>query len=609
MNFRARLHSRYRYPIILCGRWSAPTSSCATRGRCSATCGRSCGPGHLHHPLRRVREFLRLGAEIPYYAIYLLLGIVLWGFFSETTSQGLASLVARGDLLRKINFPRYVVVLSVGGSVLISFVLNMVVIVVFMVAASGAGAPRHPLAAAAVPRLVALSLAVAFFLSALYVRFRDLNYIWEVVHAGGVLRHADPLPAHPGPRRVGAQLLVLNPMAQIIQDARYVLVTDETRRSTQLYGTPWVRAHPGGHHARAGRVSRWSTSGAGRATSPRRPEWPSPSSRCGTSPRTSCCRTCGSTTLKSRFINMFRSSRDPRGPARPARRQLRGQPGRVLRHRRAQRLRQEHPAEDPRGHLRADGGGVASRPARAVHRARRRFQPRAHRPRQRLPQRRDAGLLPARGRRHVRRHRRVRRARGLHGPEAQELLLGHAGAHRLLRGHAGHADILLIDEVLAVGDAAFQQKCFDHFRASRSSGTTIVFVTHDMDAVREFCDRAVLIEEAASGGRGQRRGRRRGVREAVHPGARGRDDRARLTCRPGRRLVRQAPGDAGPCVTHGCTYPVGQARDRAGLHWAFQARSLHCSGPVLHGHGADVAAAADGRPFRRRARHLYLGSR
>ena len=59
------------------------------------------------------------------------------------------------------------------------------------------------------------------------------------------------------------------------------------------------------------------------------------------------------------------------------------------------------------------------------------------------------------------------------------------------------ADILLIDEVLAVGDAAFQRKCFEHFRALKKSDTTIVFVTHGMDAVRQFCDRAILIEECS----------------------------------------------------------------------------------------------------------------
>jgi ABC-type polysaccharide/polyol phosphate transport system ATPase subunit len=57
------------------------------------------------------------------------------------------------------------------------------------------------------------------------------------------------------------------------------------------------------------------------------------------------------------------------------------------------------------------------------------------------------------------------------------------------------ADVLLIDEVLAVGDAAFQQKCFDEFNRLRDEGRTIVFVSHDMGAVRRFCDRAILMEE------------------------------------------------------------------------------------------------------------------
>ena len=56
------------------------------------------------------------------------------------------------------------------------------------------------------------------------------------------------------------------------------------------------------------------------------------------------------------------------------------------------------------------------------------------------------------------------------------------------------ADILLIDEVLAVGDAAFQQKCFDEFGRLKAAGKTIVFVTHDMGAVQRFCDRAMLLE-------------------------------------------------------------------------------------------------------------------
>jgi ABC-2 type transport system ATP-binding protein len=57
------------------------------------------------------------------------------------------------------------------------------------------------------------------------------------------------------------------------------------------------------------------------------------------------------------------------------------------------------------------------------------------------------------------------------------------------------AEILLIDEVLAVGDAAFQQRCFDEFDRMRREGRTVVLVTHDMDLVKRFCDRAMLITD------------------------------------------------------------------------------------------------------------------
>jgi energy-coupling factor transporter ATP-binding protein EcfA2 len=56
------------------------------------------------------------------------------------------------------------------------------------------------------------------------------------------------------------------------------------------------------------------------------------------------------------------------------------------------------------------------------------------------------------------------------------------------------ADVLLVDEVLAVGDVSFQQKCFDEFYRLKDDGRTIVLVTHDMSAVERFCDRAMLLE-------------------------------------------------------------------------------------------------------------------
>jgi ABC-2 type transport system ATP-binding protein len=58
------------------------------------------------------------------------------------------------------------------------------------------------------------------------------------------------------------------------------------------------------------------------------------------------------------------------------------------------------------------------------------------------------------------------------------------------------ADILLVDEVLAVGDADFQRKCFDYFRRLKRNHKTVIFVSHDMSAVREYCDRAIFIEKS-----------------------------------------------------------------------------------------------------------------
>lgn len=57
------------------------------------------------------------------------------------------------------------------------------------------------------------------------------------------------------------------------------------------------------------------------------------------------------------------------------------------------------------------------------------------------------------------------------------------------------AEVLIVDEVLAVGDMDFQRKCYDYFKQLKNTDVTVVFVTHDMSAVREYCDRAILIEK------------------------------------------------------------------------------------------------------------------
>jgi len=189
-------------------------------------------------------ELLKIGKSIPYNAIYLLFGIVVWSFFAEVTMQGVGSLVSRADLLRKISFPRYVVVLAVAFSALITFALSMVVIVLFMVLARVPLRPDVLWLPVLFVELVAVSVSLAFFLSGLFVRYRDVSYIWEVLLQAAF--YATPI-IYPLSyiNNVWAQrILLLNPMAQIIQDARYCMITDQTVTMSQVWGSPWARAIP-----------------------------------------------------------------------------------------------------------------------------------------------------------------------------------------------------------------------------------------------------------------------------------------------------------------------------------------------------------------------------
>src|SRR3982751_2990049 len=77
-------------------------------------------------------RMLKFGNKIEHFPVYLLLGIVIWNFFQEMTTRSLTSIVERGDLLRKIRIPRWVIILSSSLSAVINLLLNMVVVVILM---------------------------------------------------------------------------------------------------------------------------------------------------------------------------------------------------------------------------------------------------------------------------------------------------------------------------------------------------------------------------------------------------------------------------------------------------------------------------------------------
>lgn len=191
-------------------------------------------------------KFLKVGASIPHYAVYLLLGVVFWNYFVEVTMNGVSAIVGKGDLLRKMAFPRYVVVVAGSFSALISLIINLFVFAVFMVIN---GVPFSLNILWLIPLILELfifSLSVAFILSALFVRFRDINYIWEVVLQAGF--YATPI-LYPialvyNMSPIVAKIMMLNPVAQIIQDARHLVITPVAVNIGGIYGNSYARLIP-----------------------------------------------------------------------------------------------------------------------------------------------------------------------------------------------------------------------------------------------------------------------------------------------------------------------------------------------------------------------------
>lgn len=180
--------------------------------------------------------FLPVGKGVPHYPVYLLLGIVLWNYMVEVTTGSVGAIVGKGDLIRKINFPKYNIILAVSFAALINLFLNFIVVAIFMLLGHVGVSWRIVLLVPLLVELFMFAMALAFLLSALFVKFRDVSYIWEVViqvgfYATPVIYALSRIPYH----KV-REVLMLNPMAQIIQDARYLVVTRDTATISSEFG-------------------------------------------------------------------------------------------------------------------------------------------------------------------------------------------------------------------------------------------------------------------------------------------------------------------------------------------------------------------------------------
>ena len=166
---------------------------------------------------------VRFGGDIEHYPLKLLLAIVMWSYFSEVTGQSVSALVQREGLLRKVPFPPAVIPLSVVLTGAFNFGLNLCVVLVFVAVTGIAPTVSWLELLPLVALLLLLAAAVSMLLAVLYVPFRDMAPIWEVVTQ--MLFWGTPIiyVIETAPEGV-RELLMMNPLAAIIEQARHAVI-------------------------------------------------------------------------------------------------------------------------------------------------------------------------------------------------------------------------------------------------------------------------------------------------------------------------------------------------------------------------------------------------
>ncbi|MDO4741751.1 MAG: ABC transporter permease [Candidatus Saccharibacteria bacterium] len=191
-------------------------------------------------------KLLKIGSDIPHYPVYLLCGTTMWSFFTECTSQGIQAIVTRGDLLRKISFPKYIVVVSSTLTAVINMLINLGVIIIFALINGVAPSPTWLLAIPAIFELYLLSLGLAFLLGSINVKYRDITSIWDVFvqalfYAVPIIY---PISMVASTSTLAAKLILLDPIAQAIQDIRFSLITTDAVTTWNFIGSPLTLIPP-----------------------------------------------------------------------------------------------------------------------------------------------------------------------------------------------------------------------------------------------------------------------------------------------------------------------------------------------------------------------------
>ena len=431
--------------------------------------------------------------------MYLLIGVVLFTFFNDAVTASLPSIVARGPLLRRISFPPLVIPIATTLTAAMTFAVNCVAVAIFIVASQIPPELSWLLLIPLVLELYLFAIGVALLVSSLYVRFRDVGHLWEVF--ASVLFFATPIMYPVSILPTWAQhIIAFNPLVQVIQDSRDLVLGP--RRADDAAAR------------RARQPSRPS----------RRPYGDRRVGRLGTAPGVVAIR-------RARLVNeyaieaygiskTFEIPHDPRGRLK----EYFANPFRRTTYERNEALRDVHLAVQTGeffGVIGPNGSGKSTllKIIAGIFRA-------------------DSGEVRIRGQlspfielgvgfnMELSARDNIQINGMLMGLTRRELaakfdsILAFAELERfvdqqlknyssgmLLRLAYSIAiqvpfDILLLDEVLAVGDASFQEKCFASFEEMRRDGKTVMFVSHDLTAMERFCDRALLLDHGLPQGIG-----------------------------------------------------------------------------------------------------------
>jgi ABC-2 type transport system permease protein len=168
-------------------------------------------------------QVFRIGSEVPNYPVLLLFNIVLFSFFQEATGAAVTSIVVQEGIVRKTQFPRLVIPLSVVLTSLFNLGLNLLVVFVFILAYGVTPAWTWLLLPLLLLPLTLITTAVSMIVSSLYPRFRDMAIIWSVLST--VLFYASPVlyPIEKVPAAL-RDLFLLNPLAPLLELARKWIV-------------------------------------------------------------------------------------------------------------------------------------------------------------------------------------------------------------------------------------------------------------------------------------------------------------------------------------------------------------------------------------------------